>query len=91
MIKGLDLIQKIKYEMKHNLEYHNQSVRVPIKDLKLLIELAESNQYRLDLGIAKELCKYASALKEIAHSAEDSSCNELALKYEVIAEKALYD
>jgi hypothetical protein len=30
-----------------------------------------------------------NALKKIAESGEDSSCNELALKYEVIAEKAL--
>lgn len=54
-MKGLDLIQKIKHEMEHNLEHHNQSVKVPIKDLKLLLELAESNQYRLDLELAMEL------------------------------------
>lgn len=33
--------------------------------------------------------RYEKALKEIAESKEDTSCNEVALKYEVIAEKAL--
>lgn len=90
-MKGIDVLERIKYEAKHNYEYHNQSVKIPIKDLILLIQLAESNQYRLDLETAMQLQKYASALSEIAHSEEDSSCNELALTYEVIAEKALLD
>ena len=54
MIKGIDLIKKLKYELKHNTEQHTQSVKVPKKDLELLIELAESNQYRLDLELMKK-------------------------------------
>lgn len=54
MLKGIDLIAKLKYEMKHNLDYTNQSVKVPIRDLNLLIELAESNQYRLDMDLMKK-------------------------------------
>lgn len=91
MIKGLDFLEKIKYEIKHNSEYYTQSAKVPIRDLELLIQLAESNQYRLDLELANKLLKYSQALNDIVNSKEDSSCNELALKYEVIAEKALYD
>lgn len=55
MIKGVDLVAKIKYEIKHNLDYVNQSVKVPVKDLELLIELAESNQYRLDLSLVERI------------------------------------
>lgn len=33
--------------------------------------------------------RYEGALKKIAFNQDDSSCNELALKYEVIAEQAL--
>lgn len=33
--------------------------------------------------------QYEKALKEIAETKEDISCNEIALKYEVIADKAL--
>lgn len=40
-------------------------------------------------AIIDKLEKYEKALKEIAESNEDTSCNEIALKYEVIAEKAL--
>ena len=40
---------------------------------------------------AEKAEKYETALKEIAESTADSSCNQLALDYEVIAEKALYD
>lgn len=57
MIKGIDLIAKIKYEIKHNLDYSKQSVQVPVKDLELLIKLAESNQYRLDLETAERIVK----------------------------------
>lgn len=88
-MKGLDIIQRIKYEIQYNIEIHNQSVKIPVKDLKLLIELAESHQYRLDLEIAKDIMKYVGALKEIADSKEGSSCNTIALKYKTIAEKAL--
>ncbi|PLR99613.1 hypothetical protein [Bacillus sp. T33-2] len=38
---------------------------------------------------SEKIERYEKALKEIAESDEDSSCNELALKYEVIAEQAL--
>lgn len=68
MIKGTDLIAKIKYEMKHNLDFSNQSVKVPVKDLELIIELAESNQYRLDLELAErwmELAKNKCTCKDI--------------------------
>lgn len=41
--------------------------------------------------LVETLERYEKALKEIAESVEDSSCNELALKYEVIAEQALND
>lgn len=91
MIKGLNLVERVKHEIKHNAEYHNQSVKFPVKDLELLIELAESNQYRLDLELMNKIAKYAGALHKIANSKEDSSCNELAMDYEVIASQALYD
>lgn len=41
--------------------------------------------------LTKENERLRKALEEIAYSKEDSSCNELALKYEVIADKALCD
>lgn len=47
------------------------------KDFEWLIEQAEKVE------------RYEKALKEIAENQEDNSCNETAIKYEVIAEKAL--
>jgi hypothetical protein len=41
--------------------------------------------------LIEQVERYEKALKDISESDEDSSCNELALKYEVIAEKALND
>lgn len=57
MLKGIDLIARLKYEIEHNLDYSAQSVKVPIRDLKLLIELAESNQYRLDMETANSIAE----------------------------------
>lgn len=57
MIKGTDLVAKIKYEIKHNLDYSSQSVKVPVKDLEILIELAESNQYKLDMELAEAITR----------------------------------
>lgn len=63
MIKGMDLIARLKYEMKNNLDTSSQSVKIPKKDLELLIELAESNQYRLDLELAEKLYTLAKNQK----------------------------
>jgi hypothetical protein len=60
--------------------------------LKIDNELLKSKWEAQGLMIQKlhkEVKRYKTALKKIAESEEDSSCNELALKYEVIAEKTL--
>jgi rubredoxin len=61
-----------------------------------LCEADELNKRVKALETANDLLhmenqEYEKALKEIAESNKDSSCNELALRYEVIADKALND
>lgn len=55
MLKGVDLLEKVKYEIIKNADYSTKSVRIPIDNLNLLIELAEENQYRLDLEMTEKI------------------------------------
>jgi len=70
-----DRLEKIK--KKHYSESVGSELGVGEDDVDWLIEQAEKTQ------------RYEKTLKDIAESNDDSSCNELALKYEVIAEKSL--
>ena len=65
MKKGLDFSEQIKYEIKHNSEFHTQSVKVSQRDLNHLIKLAESNQYRLDLDIVHKIQALQSELNSL--------------------------
>lgn len=65
MKKGLDFLEQIKYEIKHNSEFHNQSVKIPIKDLNELIKLAESNQYKLDLKTVQQIQEMQSQINAL--------------------------
>lgn len=65
MNKGIEFLEQIKYEIKHNSEFHTQSVKVPIRFLNELMKLAESNQYRLDLEIASELQRLHSEVNSL--------------------------
>jgi len=61
-------------------------------DINTLIELLDQLYVTLgevSVSFTEKVQKYEKALKDIAENDEDSSCNELALKYEVIAEQAL--
>jgi len=55
VLKGVDLLEKVKYEIIKNADYSTKSVRIPIDNLNLLIELAEENQYRLDLEMTEKI------------------------------------
>lgn len=65
MKKGLDFLEQIKYEIKHNSEFHTQSVKVSQRDLNHLIQLAESNQYKLDLDIVHKIQALQSELNSL--------------------------
>ena len=50
----------------------------------------ENEHYeQLTVELREKVERYEKALREISESKADSSCNELALEYEVIADKAL--
>lgn len=53
--KGLDILNRIKYEIKHNSTVKPNRTTVKTADLESLIDLAESNQKRISLELAKEL------------------------------------
>ena len=65
MKKGLDFLEQIKYEIEHNAEFHTQSVKIPIKDLNALIELVESNQYRLDLATVQQIQEMQAQISDL--------------------------
>jgi len=62
-------------EIKNSLQSKNQDEWVTFEEIHHVLDKA---------------MQYEKALKAIAESNEDTSCNEIAIKYEVIAEKALY-
>jgi hypothetical protein len=51
----------------------------------------QKQAFKLAYECIDKVERYEKALKNIAENNEDTSCNEIALKYEVIADKALND
>ena len=73
-------LSKVK-EIKNEFQFEGG---ISTENIEWLIEQAERVHEQAEL-----LRKFRKALKKIAESDDDSSCNELALKYEVIADTAL--
>lgn len=54
---GLDILERVKYEIEHNSQRHNSRTMIPTRDLEKLIDLAETNQTRISLEIAEEIMR----------------------------------